>query len=148
PDWNGARPLGIKKTFHSSTQLSAAVYRTQLINPEDMPNVEKVQAGYKVQPLSAYLHQSAPLSAPAINFPKINKELVKENFFEYLYFALQFAPPGREEKAIRTKLARIGIGPGKSFNFKDLSLEHKVEIGLGMKNGEKKVEEKVAVLGK
>jgi hypothetical protein len=148
PDWKGSTPAGIKKVFHSSTQLSAAIYRTQLINPEDMSNVEKVQAGYKVQPLSAYSHKPAPPPSPVINFPKINTELVKENFFEYLEFALQFAPAGPEEKAIRAKLARIGIGPGKSFNFKDLSLEHKVEIGLGMKNGEKKVEEKVAVLGK
>jgi len=84
----------------------------------------------------------------AINFPMINKQLVKTNFFEYLDFALQFAPAGPEENEIRAKLARIGIGPGKSFNFKDLSLEHKVEIGLGMKEGDKKVEEKVSNLGK
>ena len=36
------------------------IYRTQLFNPQDMPNVEKVQSGYRVQPLSAYLGQSAP----------------------------------------------------------------------------------------
>jgi len=60
----------------------------------------------------------------------------------------QFAPPGPEEKDIRAKLAKIGVGPGKSFNFKDLSLKHKLEIGLGMKEGEKKVEEKVAGMGK
>jgi hypothetical protein len=113
-----------------------------------MPNVEKVQAGYKVQPLSAYLHQPAPPAAPAINFPKIDKELVKENFFEYLDFALQFAPAGPEEKEIRAKLASIGIGPGKTFDFKDLSLAHKIEVGSGMKNGEKKVEENVAAVGK
>src|SRR5262249_16127679 len=123
-------------------------FRTQLFNPGDMPNVVKIQAGYKVQPLSAYLHQPAPPAAPAIDFPKIDKELVKKNFFEYLDFALQFAPAGPEEKAIRTKLARIGIGTGKTFSFKDLSFEHKVEIGLGMKEGEKKVEEKAAHVGK
>jgi hypothetical protein len=33
-----------------------------------MPNVEKVQAGYKVQPLSAYLKQPAPPAAAAIDF--------------------------------------------------------------------------------
>jgi hypothetical protein len=148
PDWKGETPPGIKKVFRSSTQFSLAAYRTQLFNPEDMPNVVKVQSGYKVQPLSAYLHQPAPPAAPAINFPKIDRELVKTNFFEYLDFALQFAPPGPEEKEIRAKLARIGIGPGKTFNFKDLSLEHKAEIGLGMKEGNKKVDEKVATIGK
>ena len=109
-----------------------------------MPNVVKVQAGYKAQPLSAYLKQPAPPAAPAINFPKIDKEMVKTNFFEYLDFALQFAPAGPEEKAIRAKLARIGIGAGKTFDFKDLSVEHKAEVLLGMKEGETKVEQYLA----
>jgi hypothetical protein len=140
PDWNGATPPGIKKVFRSTTQFSAAAYRTQLFNPADMPNVEKVQAGYKVQPLSAYLKQPTPPAPAAIDFPKANAELVKKNFFEYLDFALQFAPAGPEERGIREKLARIGVGPGKTFDFKDLPLEHKLEIGLGMKDGEDKVE--------
>jgi hypothetical protein len=62
--------------------------------------------------------------------------------------ALQFAPPGPEEEAIRAKLASIGIGPGKKFAFKDLSLEHKAAILLGMKEGDKKVTEKVPQPGK
>src|SRR3954468_482282 len=81
PEWNGETPPGIKKVFRSSTQFSAVAYRTQLFNPEDMPNVVKIQSGYKVQPLSAYLHKTAPPAPPAINFPKINKELMKTNFF-------------------------------------------------------------------
>jgi hypothetical protein len=148
PDWKGETPAGIKKVFRSSTQFSLVAYRTQLFNAKDMPNVVKVQSGYKAQPLSAYLRQPAPPAAPEINFPKINKEMVKTGFFEYLDFALQFAPAGPEEQAIRAKLARIGIGAGKTFDFKDLSLEHKLEVGLGMKEGERKVDEAVAKFGK
>jgi hypothetical protein len=140
PNWQGVTPPGIKKVFQSSTQFSIAAYRTQLLDPADMPNVVKVQAGYKAQPLSAYLKQPAPPATPPINFPKIDKEMVKKNFFEYLDFALQFAPAGPEERGIRERLARIGVGPGKTFAFKDLPLEHKLEIGLGMKDGEEKVE--------
>ena len=69
---------------------------------------------------------------------------MKTNFFEYLDFALQFAPAGPEEEAIRAKLATIGVGPGKTFNFKDLSLEHKAAVLLGMKEGEAKVEKYLA----
>lgn len=148
PNWKGKVPDSIKKMFHSSTEFSLACFRTQLFNPEDMPNVEKVQAGYKVQPLSAYLHQPAPPSAPAIDFPKVNEELVKKNFFDYLDFALQFAPATPDEQAIRTRLARIGVGPGKTFDFKDLSVEHKLQIGLGMKEGEKKVTKRMDSAGK
>ncbi len=148
PDWQGETPAGIKKVFRSSTQFALAIFRTQLFGPTDMPNVKKVQLGYRSQPLSAFLNQPAPIVGPSIDYPKIDKELVKTNFFEYLDFVLQFAPSGPEEKDIRAKLARIGVGPGKTFNFKDLSVEHKAEIVLGMKEGEKKVEEKVAQIGK
>jgi len=140
PDWKGETPAGIKKVFHSSTQFSAAAYRTQLFNPEDMPNVVKIQSGYTVQPLSTYLKQPAPPAAPAIDFPKANVELVKQNFFSYLDFALQFAPAGPEEAAIRARLASIGIGPGKAFEMKDFSLEHKAAVLLGMRQGEEKIE--------
>lgn len=148
PDWKGATPAGIKKVFRSTTQFSVAVFRTQLFHAGDMKNVIKVQAGYKVQPLSAFLKQLPPAAAAAIEWPKIDKELVKTNFFEYLDFALQFAPPGPEEQEIRARLASIGIGPGKKFAFKDLSLAHKAEIILGMKEGERKVEEAVTRIGK
>lgn len=148
PDWKGEKPAGIEKVFNSSTGFAISIFRTQLFNAEDMPNVIKVQDGYKAQPLSSFLQQPAPAAAPAIDFPKIDKEMVKTNFFEYLDFALQFAPAGPEEKEIRSKLASIGIGPGKAFDFKDLSLEHKAAIGLGMKEGDSKVEKGVAEFGK
>jgi hypothetical protein len=147
PNWTGATPPGIKKVFHSTTQFSVAGYRTQLFGPDDMTNVEKVQAGYKAQPLSAYLKQPTATAAVAIDFPRIDKELVKTNFFEYLDFALQFAPAQENEKEIRAQLARIGVGPGKTFNFRDLPLEQKAEVLIGMKEGERKVEEAVAKAG-
>jgi hypothetical protein len=144
PDWQGATPPGIKKVFRSTTQFSIAGYRTQLFNPADMPNVEKIQAGFKVQPLSAYLKQPVTVGTAAVDFPKIDKELVKKNFFEYLDFSLQFAPAGPEEKEIRARLARIGVGPGKTFDFKELPIAHKLEIGLAMKEGEEKIEKYLA----
>jgi hypothetical protein len=141
PDWKGETPAGIKKVFRSTTQFALAGYRTQLFNPEDMPNVIKVQSGYKVQPLSAFLKQPAPPAPPAINFPKIDKEMVKTGFFDYLDFSLQFAPPGPEEKDIRDKLARLGIGAGKTFDFKALSPEQKAAVVEGVKAGEARIEQ-------
>ena len=143
PNWSGATPSGIKKLFRSTTQFSLCIFRTQLFDSNDIDNVKKIQAGYNAQTLSKYLNQPPP-SAPTINFPKINKELVKKNFFEYLDFALQFAPAQPVETDIRAKLARIGIGPGKTFDFKDLSLEEKLEIALGMKEGDRKIDKYVA----
>ena len=167
PRWQGETPPGIRKVFRSTTDLSLGVFRTQLLDAADMPNVVKVQDGYRAQPLSAYLKQPAPPAPPTPDWPTLGKDVVKHhhdvldaidklenkvfvetNFFDYLEFALQFAPPGPEEEAIRAKLASIGIGPGKKFAFKDLSAEHKAAILLGMREGTKKVDEKVARLGK
>ena len=148
PEWDGTPPPAIKKMFRSSTQFSIAIYRTQLFDPDDMVNVEKVQAGYRVQSLSSYLKQPAPPPAPAIDFPKIDPGLVRTNFFEYLDFALQFAPAQPNEKDIREQLALIGVGPGKTFNFKDLAAADKLEVALGMKEGQRKVDEAIANLGK
>ena len=147
PDWKGETPAGIKKVFRASTQFALTAYRTQLFNPADMPNVVKVQSGYKVQPLSAYLRQPAPPAAPAIDFPKIDKDLVKTNFFEYLDFSLQFAPAGPEEKDIRAKLATLGIGTGKPLDLKSLTPELKAAIIAGMKAGDEKVKDAVKLLG-
>jgi hypothetical protein len=147
PDWKGETPAGIKQVFRSSTQFSLAAYRTQLFNAADMPNVVKIQAGYKVQPLSAFLKQPAPPAAPAIDFPKINDEMVKTGFFDYLDFALQFAPAGPEEKTIRAKLASIGIGAGKKFDIKALSPEQMAAMAEGMEAGEAKVVDAVKNLG-
>ena len=148
PDWKGETPAGIKKAFGSSTQFSMAIFRTQLLNPDDMPNVVKVQAGYKAQPLSSFLRQPAPPAAPKLDFLPANTAGIKANFFEYLDYALQFSPPGPEEEAIRARLASIGIGPGKTFEFKDLSAEHKAAVLLGMKSGAEQVTKAADNLGK
>jgi len=144
PDWKGDTPPHIKQVFHSTTPLSALIFRTQLFNAADMPNVVKIQAGYKVQPLSAYLKQPAPVAAPAINFRKANAELAKAEFFDLLDYALQYVPPSPDEAGIRAKLASIGIGPGKTFEMKDLSSEHKAAVLLGMKAGDDQVDKFIA----
>ncbi|QKK20434.1 DUF1254 domain-containing protein [Rhizobium indicum] len=144
PDWKGEKPDGIKQVFTSSTPFVFANFRTQLIDADDMANVEKVQAGYKAQPLSAFLKQPAPPAAPTIEFLPATTAGIKKNFFEYLDVALQFVPETSRDKEIRAKLARIGIGPGKTFESKDLPLEHKAELLVGMKQGDDKIDKWLA----
>ena len=140
PDWKAATPVGIKKVFTSTTPFALILFRTQLFNPADMPNVEKVQAGYKAQPLSTFLKQAAPPAAPKIDFVPATTAGIKANFFEYLSAALEFVPPSPDSTEIRAKLASIGVGPGKTFEFKELSPEHKAAVLLGMKQGDDQVD--------
>ena len=144
PDWKGGTPAGIKQVFSSTTPFALILFRTQLIDGADMPNVIKTQAGYKAQPLSAYLKQPAPPAAAKIDFVPATTEGIKENFFEYLSAALQFVPPAPEDTQIRAKLASIGVGPGRTFEFKDLSPAHKAAVLLGMKQGDEQVDKYLA----
>ena len=139
PDWKGDAPAGIGKVFRSTTPFGLTIFRTQLFTADDMPNVVKVQSGYKAEPLSAILKQAAPAAAPKIDFLPATTKGIKDNFFSYLDAALEFIPEAPDNKEILAKLASIGIGPGKTFDFKDLSLEHKAAVLVAMKEGDDKV---------
>ncbi|WP_413904939.1 DUF1254 domain-containing protein [Candidatus Skiveiella danica] len=143
PEWQGEKPPGIAKSFRSETQLGLVIYRTQLFNPADMDNVKKIQAGYKLQPLSTFLGKPAPPAAPAINWPKLTPEMFTTGFAEYLDFLLQFAPPtgtAAVEKPMRDKFAAIGIGADRKAPPKTPpSPEVKAALGEGVKEAFAKI---------
>jgi hypothetical protein len=135
PGWKGATPKGVKKVIRSETELVLAPYRTQLFNPGDIDNVKKVQAGYRVQTLSAFLGQPAPPAAPPIDFiPSLTPEAQKTSpeFFNVLNFTLQFCPTVPSETKLMTRFAKIGVGAGKTFDVSKLSPEMKQAIEQGM----------------
>jgi hypothetical protein len=145
PGWQGQTPSGIKGVIRSTTWFALAAFRTQLFGPDDIANVAAVQRGYKAEPLSAFLHQPAPPPAPEIHWPRIDAELAKRHFFDYLAFALQFNVPQPNEAAIRAQLATIGItGTGAA---PPESLFDRLELAAGAVEGERKVEAAVAAAG-
>ncbi|WP_254938686.1 DUF1254 domain-containing protein [Cyanobium sp. Morenito 9A2] len=149
PNWKGDKPEGIAKVFRSETQFSLIIFRTQLFNAADIDNVKKVQADLLAEPLSTFLKQPAPPAAPAIDFlPFAGQNPFKTDFAATLDFLLQFAPVVAEEKELRAKFASIGIGPGKTFDFKDLSIEHKAAVGLAVKQGYEAIKKRRDKIGK
>jgi hypothetical protein len=147
PGWEGTPPPGVRQVIRSTTWFALAIFRTQLFSPDDMPNVEKVQAGYRAQPLSAFLGLPPPPPAPAVTWPAINADLAKRRFFDYLDFLLPFNPPLPNEAAIRARLARIGVGAGPGATAGGESLFDRIEVDLGMWEGERTVEAAVANAG-
>jgi hypothetical protein len=134
PSWKGETPAGVKKVFHADTDFILAFYRTQLFNPGDIDNVKKIQAGYKVQTLSAFSGQPAK-TAPTVDFIKpltVEQEKTSLDFFNVLNFTLQFAPTDPSEKALMARFAKIGVGAGKTFDPSKLSPEVKKAIEQGM----------------
>jgi hypothetical protein len=151
PGWKGETPAGIKQTFRCETDFTLAIIRTQLFDPADIENVKKVQAGYKLETLSAYLKKPAPAAAPAIDWPKIDKKSAAADPLAYLSFLLPICPAtgaAEVEKPLRARFARIGIGAGKPFAIAKLSPEEKTELVAGMKVGFAKIKKQTADLGK
>ena len=134
PGWKGGTPKGIKKVFRSETEFVLPIVRTQLFNPADLDNVKTVQAGYKLQPLSAFLGQPAPPAAPAISFIKPltpDEQKTSIDFFKTLNFVMQYAPTVPSEEVVRARFAKAGIGPG-NFDANALSPQMKAAYEQGM----------------
>jgi hypothetical protein len=144
PSWKGETPKGVKKVFRAETEFVFAVYRTQLFKPDDIDNVKKVQAGYKAQTLSAFLGQSAPQAAPAIDFIKPlspAEEKTSPEFFNILNFVLRFCPTDPSETELMARFAKIGVGAGKTFDASKLSPEMKTAIEQGVADAWKDFDE-------
>jgi hypothetical protein len=135
PSWQGETPSGVSKVIRAETEFVLAIYRTQLFNPTDLDHVKQIQANYQIQPLSEFLGQSAPTSAPAIEFvPPLTPDTQKTSleFFGILDFLLQFCPPVPSEVDLRSRFAQIGVGVGQGFAADGLSPEVKEAMAQGM----------------
>ena len=134
PDWKGETPKGAQKVIRSETEFIVAIYRTQLFSPADLDNVKNIQAGYKVQTLSAFLGTPAPPAAPQIDFIKpltLTEQKTSLEFFNILNFVLQFCPTNPSETELMARFAKIGVGAGKTFDPDKLTPEMKSVIEQG-----------------
>ena len=150
PDWKGETPAGDQEGLLSTTQFALALFRTQLFNPEDMPNVEKVQAGYKVAAaLRVPAKQPAAGAAPKIDFLPATTAGIKDNFFEYLDSALQFRARARGEQGDPGEAGDASASvPARPSISRTSPLEHKAAVLLGMKEGDDKVDKFLARTGR
>jgi hypothetical protein len=135
PNWKGEKPAGVKAVFRCETEFAFVIYRTQLFRPDDIDNVKKVQAGYKVQTLSAFLGKPAPAAVPPVVFVKPltpQQQRTSPEFFNVLNFVLRFCPTDPSEKELVARFAKLGIGPGGTFDAAKLSPEVKKAVEEGM----------------
>jgi len=135
PNWRGEKPEGVKEVIRSETDFVFVLYRTQLFGPDDIETVKAIQAGYKVEPLSAFLGQLAPAAAPAVDFRKPltpDEQKASLEFFDVLNVLLQFTQVNPVETDIRARFAKLGIEGGKTFDPNALSPEMRAAIERGM----------------
>jgi hypothetical protein len=152
PHWKGRKPAGVKAVIRSETDFAFVFYRTQLFEPGDIENVKKVQAGYKVQTLSAFLGKPAPAAAATVDFVKplsIEQERTSLEFFNVLNFVLQFCPTHPSETALMERFAKLGVGAGRKFDAQAWSPEVRQAVVDGIADAWKAQDElqKLAAAG-
>lgn len=147
PDWQGQPPEGIDKVIRAETPVVSLVGRTQLLGPDDMENVRKIQAGYTLQPLSAFAGTAVPPAAPKVAWIKplpATDTRTSPEFFNQLAFLLQFAPVHPSEQHLRDRFARIGVVPGRGIDLAALSPELRQALIDGMADGQKQIDSRRA----
>jgi hypothetical protein len=140
PNWQGEKPEGVNKVIRSETDFVLAIYRTQLLGPDDLDQVKSIQGQYRVQTLNAMLGTPPPKPSPRIDFPKINpKSETGPGFFSYLSFLLQCCSIDPTETELMARFARIGVVPGKAFDVSKLSPQMRKALENGIKDGEEAI---------
>jgi hypothetical protein len=92
PHWFGEPPVGIQGVIRSESTIVVALGRTEVAGAADVPAVEALQAGYRLQPLSAFAGTPPPPAAPDFDLPVFRQEQADSpEFLEYLAFLLNQA---------------------------------------------------------
>lgn len=124
PGWTGTVPEGITQ-LKASTPYTWIIGRIKTDGPADYDAVHKIQAGLKLMPLSQMGNDDwkpAPTKIdPDVDMKTPPKEQVDnmsgDNFFTYGAELLKLHPPHFTDEPIIARMKRLGIEPGKSFDF-------------------------------
>ena len=123
PGWTGNVPADMTR-IAAPTPFVWIIGRTKTDGPPDYDAVHKIQAGYKVTPLSNWGKPPVPVEVkvdPGVDMktaPKTQVDAMAAGaYFAYAAELLKVNPPHITDQPIIAQMKRIGIEPGKSFDI-------------------------------
>lgn len=123
PGWSGTVPAGMTR-ISSPTPYVWIIGRTKTDGPPDYDAVHKIQAGYKITPLSLWGEPAQPVTAkidPSLDVktpPKTQVDAMPaDKYFAYAADLLKVNPPHTTDQPMIALLTKIGIEPGQSFDL-------------------------------
>jgi hypothetical protein len=126
PGWVGTVPEGFTR-LAAPTPYIWTIGRTKTDGPADYDAVHKIQTGYKVTPLSLWGKAPEPMIVtidPSVDMktpPKVQVDTMPAaKYFTYAAELLKLHPAHLTDEPILAQIKRIGIEPGKSFDFDKL----------------------------
>lgn len=124
PRWQGTAPSGLE-IIRSPTRFVAIGGRTQTNGPDDYANVHRIQAGYKLTPLSAW-GKGDYVPPKNVVDPKIDmktpppiqvERMDAAAFFGRFAELLTDNPPNALDYPMIHRLERVGFRVGQSFDL-------------------------------
>ena len=155
PDWDGQVPEGMTKIW-TPTNLAWFINRILVKGPSDLPNVHAIQDKIIVKPLSAF--QANTTSSPsAVTETNASKEIpigpqptliapTGIKIFDEIGVAMMGNPLNPPDPVLVTKLASIGIGPGKTPST-EANDTIKTALQNGITEGQKLINAQVTDFG-
>jgi hypothetical protein len=154
PNWNGTVPAGFTR-ITAPTPYVWIIGRTKTDGPQDYDAVHKIQAGYKVTPLSEWGKTPKPAEVtidPAVDMktpPKVQVDTMSAaSYFSYAAELLKLHPAHLTDEPILAQMKRIGIEPGKNFDFDNLDPAVKKAIESAPGDAQKLMAWKVPTLAR
>ncbi len=125
--WEGELPDDVIR-IDIPTAMGWSITRTLLSGADDLPNVQEIQAGMQMMPLSAYIdggEYTAPKGkySEENNYVPIDKVLAMDpvSFFSKANDLMVKNPPAADDAEIVELMAKINVGPGMQFDASVLS---------------------------
>jgi len=154
PGWSGTVPAGMTR-ISAPTPFVWIIGRTKTDGEQDYDAVRRIQAGYKVTPLSDW---GKPLRSvevkidPAVDMktpPKVQVDTMPASkYFAYAATLLKVNPAHITDEPIVAQLKRIGIEPGKSFDIEKLDPAVRNGLASAPEDAQKLMEWKIPTLAR
>jgi hypothetical protein len=128
PNWKGALPEGVKALPASRTPYAVIFGRTLVYGPEDIANVNKLQAQYVLTPLSKFGKTGAAPSAADRNvWQPYDAKTEPLAVWKTMNRAMTENPPNEAHSLMVKNFATIGIGPGQDVEKMDAATKRGLE---------------------
>lgn len=147
-------PQGTQR-IDAPTPYVWVIGRTKTDGPPDYDAVHKIQAGYKITPLSEW---GKPAKQPDVKIdPSIDMKtppkttvdtMPAAQYFAYAAELLKMHPPHITDQPIIAQMKRLGIEPGKSFDLAKADAIVKGALEAAPASGQKLMQWKVPTLAR
>jgi hypothetical protein len=123
PGWQGRIPRDVE-LIQAPTSYVWIIGRTQTNGPSDYDAVHKIQAGYRIKPLSQWGHLPGatafqPDPTVDMNTPPVEQvnAMSAKAYFTYAAELMRLHPPHLTDWSTIARIKRIGIKPGVLLNW-------------------------------